>query len=68
MLVALAPLVLVAVLVAWIYQDVTRRAAEGRPVVARLGGLELDTPVTWLTGCIVLGVVFVPLYAVARRY
>ncbi len=65
---ALTPLILVAVVDAWVYQDVTRRAATGRPVEARIGGLVIDTPAAWLTGCVVLLFLFWPMYWLARKY
>jgi len=62
------PLIAVALVDAWVYQDVTRRAAMSRPVEVRIGGLVIDTPAAWITGCLVLSFIFLPMYWIARRY
>ena len=66
--VTLAPLALVAILDLWVFQEATRRAADGCPVRARVGQVVIETPAAWLVGCTVLTVVFLPMYCVARRY
>ncbi|HET7490111.1 MAG TPA: hypothetical protein VFJ85_19460 [Acidimicrobiales bacterium] len=51
---------------AWVFTDAQRKQSSGTPVVATLGPLELTSPTAWLLVCLVLFVVFFPLYVVAR--
>ena len=67
MVAALAPLAVVALIDAWIYDDANRRAAAGRPVTARIGNLVIGTPNAWLIGSMVLFWFVWPLYWTARR-
>ncbi|MFC8501609.1 hypothetical protein ACFUC1_04575 [Pedococcus sp. NPDC057267] len=62
-------LVAVAVTAAslWVLQDARSRARLRRPVVATLGGLTVDRPEVWATLCLLVVVVFLPLYLTARR-
>jgi hypothetical protein len=61
-------LLLVALVVdAWIFLEARAREAEGREVVASVGPVTLSTPAHWLLGCLLLWVVVVPLYLVARN-
>ena len=67
--VSLVPLVALAVGLAldvWVYQDARQRAEEGHPVIFRAGSLVLDTPTLWLVGCLLLWIVFLPLYLNSR--
>jgi hypothetical protein len=66
---ALVPLAVLLTILAvdlWIYNDARERRDDGRPVVAALGSLTIDTPAAWLAGCLVLSIVFIPLYLAAR--
>ena len=66
----LGPLSLLAVALAtdaWIFLDSRKRRASGRVVVATIGPVNLSTPEQWLLGGLVLWIVVVPLYLVARR-
>ncbi|MGC9667383.1 hypothetical protein ACNTMW_12595 [Planosporangium sp. 12N6] len=66
---ALAPLLfmlVIATIDAWVYLDAKARADRGRPVVFSAGSFEVGTPVAWLLGCLVLFVVFLPLYLTSR--
>jgi hypothetical protein len=66
---ALAPLVVLLAILAidlWVYGDARERRDSGRPVVAAIGSLIIDTPEAWLAGCLVLSIVFIPLYLAAR--
>jgi hypothetical protein len=66
---ALGPiLVLLAVLATdvWVYGDAKANAERGTPVVFSLGTFEIDTPLAWLLGCLLLWVVFFPLYMTRR--
>lgn len=67
---ALVPLIVIATVVAidsWVYADAKRRADAGRPVTFQAGGLAVDTPPMWFAGCLVLFIIFFPLY-LTRRY
>jgi len=66
----LAPVILLLVILAvdlWIYRDSRAHCDRGRPVVVRIGSITVDTPEAWLTGCLLLSLVFIPLYLVARE-
>lgn len=73
MTVPLVPLVPVLVVVAlvlldvWVYRDATEQDRRGTPVVFWFGTLRIDTPAAWAASCLVLSVVFVPLYLAARN-
>jgi hypothetical protein len=65
-----APVILLLVILAvdlWIYKDARAHCDSGRPVVVTIGSITIDTPATWLGGCLVLSIVFIPLYFVARE-
>jgi hypothetical protein len=62
---ALLPLVVLLAILAidlWVYDDAKKRRDSRRPVVAAIGPLRIDTPGAWLAGCLVLSIVFIPLY------
>lgn len=66
----LAPVVMLLVVFtvdAWIVTESRARQAAGRPVVATVGPVTVSTPGQWLLGCLVLWVLVVPLYLVARN-
>jgi hypothetical protein len=66
---ALAPVLVVVVIVAidlWVYADAKRYADHGTPVVFRAGNFVVDTPATWFVGCLILGLIFFPLYIANR--
>jgi hypothetical protein len=66
---ALAPItVLVPILAtdAWVYSDASARNERGSPVVVSIGRFEIDTPAAWFVGCLILWIVFFPLYLTAR--
>jgi hypothetical protein len=50
----------------WVYADAKQRAGQGVPVVARIGSFAVATPKTWFLGCLVLFILFFPLYMVSR--
>ena len=67
---AVAPLLVVAVVIAldcWVYVDAKQRDEQGRPVIFRAGALVIDTPLAWLVGCLLLCILFLPLYASSRK-
>jgi hypothetical protein len=66
---ALVPLVVLLAILAidlWVYADAKRWAAQGTPVVARIGSFTVETPETWFLGCLVLFILFFPLYMLSR--
>lgn len=68
---ALVPLVDLAAGIAidaWVYVDARRHAERGMAVTFRSGSLVVDTPAMWLLGCLVLWILFLPLYLTARSY
>jgi hypothetical protein len=66
---ALLPVLVILVLVAFdvgVYLDAKRCADEGSPVVLRVGTFVVETPLAWFVGCLVLWIVFFPLYLISR--
>ena len=67
--VAAVPLLVLAVGVAvdlWVYSDAKRQAEVGRAVIFQAGAFVLDSPAAWAMGCLILWVVFFPLYLASR--
>jgi hypothetical protein len=67
---ALAPiLVLLAILVSdfWVYADAKSHAEGGTPVIFSAGSLKVDTPALWFFGCLLLWILFFPLYITRRN-
>lgn len=50
----------------WVLGDARTRLAQRRPVVATLGPLTVDRPEAWAALCLLVVVLFLPLYLVAR--
>jgi hypothetical protein len=68
--IAVVPVVVIVFALAtdlWIYADAKAQDDRGTPVVLSWGGFRLDTPVGWLAACLIVWIVFVPLYLVGRR-
>jgi hypothetical protein len=66
---ALLPvLVLLAILAAdlWVYADARAYGDRGTPVVFSFGSLQVDTPAAWFLGCLILWIVFFPIYLKSR--
>lgn len=63
----LAALALILPVVVWVYADASDRERRGRPVVARIGSLDVTTAKQWLAGSIALMILFVPMYVAARK-
>lgn len=66
---ARAPMLVLALVLAldvWVYVDARRRESSGRPVVFHAGFLVIETPLEWLVGCLLLCILFVPLYMNTR--
>ena len=65
----LVPVLVVLVILAvdlWVYADAKRCADEGAPVALRVGAFAVDTPAAWFVACLVLWVIFFPLYVASR--
>ncbi|NUP50144.1 MAG: hypothetical protein HOW97_22960 [Catenulispora sp.] len=68
--VTLVPIFLVVVVVVsalWVYQDASAHEERGAPVYFSAGTIEISSPTVWSVGCLVLWVVFLPLYVTCRR-
>jgi hypothetical protein len=66
----LGPLLIVGVVVCldlWVLADALRWTGQGTPVVFRFGSLTIGTPETWAIACLLMFVIFIPIYVVARR-
>jgi hypothetical protein len=67
---ALLPLTVLLAIVTidlWVYTDARKRRDNGRPVVVAIGSLTIDSPEAWLAGCLLLSILFTPLYLAARN-
>jgi hypothetical protein len=66
---ALGPiLLLLAVLAsdAWVFVDAKARLDRGSPVAMTVGSFRIDAPFGWFLGCLVLWLLFFPMYLVSR--
>jgi hypothetical protein len=66
----LGPLLIVGIVVCldlWVLADARRWARQGSPVVFRFGSLTIGTPEAWAVACLLVFVIFMPIYVVARR-
>jgi hypothetical protein len=50
----------------WVYVDAKARSGRGTPVIFSMGSLKVDTPAAWFLGCLILWIVFFPLYIKSR--
>jgi hypothetical protein len=67
---ALVPILVLLALLAtdlWVYADAKARSERGTPVVFSVGSLKLDTPASWFAGCLLLWILFFPLYITSRN-
>jgi hypothetical protein len=46
----------------WVYSDAQERLRRGDRVTFSYGSLVVDTPQAWFLGCLILWVIFFPLY------
>jgi hypothetical protein len=46
----------------WVYSDAKAHVERGRPVVFSAGSLEVSTPMAWFLACLLLWLLFLPLY------
>jgi hypothetical protein len=67
---ALVPVVIVLLVVLptdfWVYVDAKAQWERGHPIVLSSGRFRIETPREWFVGCLVLWIVFFPLYLVGR--
>jgi hypothetical protein len=49
----------------WVYRDARSRQRRGDPATVSIGSLHVETPEAWFLGCLLLIIVFVPLYLTA---
>ncbi|MBV8984057.1 MAG: hypothetical protein JO248_06415 [Acidimicrobiia bacterium] len=66
---SLLPLIILAFVLGtdfWVYADAKRQDERGAPPVVTLLTIEIGTPNAWLVGCLLLWIIFFPLYLVAR--
>jgi hypothetical protein len=59
-------LLLVLSVDAWVYADASAHAERGTPVVFSGGTFTVDTPAAWFLGCLLLWILFFPLYVYLR--
>jgi hypothetical protein len=62
----LGPLLVVLATGFWVYRDATALEDRGIPIVVSLGSFRVDTPVVWFLGCLLLWILFFPLYVTTR--
>jgi hypothetical protein len=65
-----APAVLAVLVVAtdvWVFQDARTRSEKGTPVSFTAGEVTMESPAAWLLRCLLIWLIFVPLYLRARR-
>ncbi len=55
-------LLLVLAVDLWVYADAKAHEERGTPVVFSSGFLNVDTPAAWFVGCLLLWILFFPLY------
>ena len=52
----------------WVLSDARRRLERGERVSVAIGRLRVETPEAWFLGCVVLWVIFLPLYLTASGH
>lgn len=66
-----APVIVLVVILATdlgVYADAKAHSERGTPIVFAIGGITVDTPAAWFIGCLVLWILFFPLYMTQRRH
>ncbi|MFG1950957.1 hypothetical protein [Micromonospora sp. NPDC048830] len=66
-LVSILVLLVVLATDVWVYADAKGRVRRGNPAFVSLGSLRVETPGAWFLGCLIMWVVFFPLYLTATR-
>jgi hypothetical protein len=67
---ALVPILVLLLVLAtdlWVYADAKAHAERGTPIVASIGRLVVATPAAWFLGCLILWILFFPLYITRRN-
>lgn len=67
-LLSIAVLLVILSVDVWVYTDARKRRRDGRPVSVSIGTFSVETPEAWFVGCLILWVVFVPLYLTAAGH
>jgi hypothetical protein len=70
-LAALVPVLVLLALLAtdlWVYMDAKTQAEHGVPVAFTWGSFKVDTPTEWFVACLLLSILFIPLYLVGRGH
>jgi len=68
-IVALVPIAVLVFIVAtsvWVYSDAKAHWERGTPVVFSTDSFRVDTPDAWFLGCVLLWILFFPLYVTRR--
>jgi hypothetical protein len=66
---SLMPILVLLLLIAidlWVYADAKAHFERGTPVVFSTDFLTVDTPAAWFFGCLLLSIVFIPIYLTIR--
>jgi hypothetical protein len=66
---AVGPLAVAVALLAvdiWVLLDAKQRTERGEPVAFRVGPIVIDSPAAWFVGCLLLWILFFPLYVISR--
>ncbi len=66
---ALVPILVLLVVLPtdfWVYTDAKAQWERGQPIVLSSGRFQIDTPEAWFVGCLLLWIVFFPLYVIER--
>jgi hypothetical protein len=66
LLIPLLALCLLGACALWVLRDARVRAGKGHPVGLYVGNLQLDKPETWAMACLLMWILFFPLYLKAR--
>jgi len=67
---ALVPIILLVFVLAtdlWVFADARAHLERGTPVAFSTALFTVDTPVAWFVSCLVLWILFFPLYMTLRR-
>jgi hypothetical protein len=64
-LLSIAILLLALTVDLWVYNDARKRQQHGLAPSVSIGSVRVETPEAWFLGCVLLWVVFVPLYLTA---
>jgi hypothetical protein len=66
---AVLPILVLLVVLAvdlWVYMDAKAHEERGSPVVFSAGLLTVDTPAAWFVSCLLLWILFFPIYVSLR--